>query len=144
MREEIRRFGERRGRRLGTALLGLFAGVGLADETKPLDTAVSASPKTNLLQSLAVTSPASKPLNLLLTQAELRAFVRNYEIRTGEVLTAPILEDEVIVIAPGELAPMRDVSQDVAGGIAAPFWAIMHPKDAWRIFVPIPPKPDRR
>jgi hypothetical protein len=46
----------------------------------------------------------------------------------------------VLVIAPGEYAPMRDVSQDVGGGIVAPFWAIMHPKDAWRIFVPIPPK----
>jgi hypothetical protein len=39
---------------------------------------------------------------------------------------------------------MRDLSQDAWGGIAAPFWAIMHPKDAWRIFVPIPPAPERK
>jgi hypothetical protein len=25
-------------------------------------------------------------------------------------------------------------------GIAAPFWALANPKDAWRILVPIPPK----
>jgi len=49
-----------------------------------------------------------------------------------------------VVTAPGELAPMRDPSQDAWGGIAAPFWAFMHPKDAWRIFVPIPPKGTKR
>jgi hypothetical protein len=78
---------------------------------------------------------------LLLTRAELQAIIRNYETRTGKVLTAPINdEDEVVVLGSRELAPMRDVSQEVPGGIAAPFWAIMHPKDAWRIFVPIPPR----
>jgi hypothetical protein len=24
-------------------------------------------------------------------------------------------------------------------GIAAPFWAVLHPADAWRIFAPLPP-----
>lgn len=82
-----------------------------------------------------------KPLDLLLTQAELRSIVRNYEIRTGQTLAAAIDDDdEVIVRAPAYLAPMRDVSQDVWGGVGAPFWAIMHPKDAWRILVPIPPR----
>ena len=79
-------------------------------------------------------------LNLLLTQSELRDFVRSYETKTGQNLTSPIDDDEVVVRAPGMLAPMRDVSQDAWGGIAAPFWAILHPKDAWRILVPIPPK----
>jgi hypothetical protein len=86
------------------------------------------------------TSPARQPLNLLLTQSELVAVVRNYETRTGQVLTEPIGDEEVLVVAPGYVAPMRDASQDVGGGIFAPFWAIMHPKDAWRIFAPIPPK----
>jgi len=126
---------------LGMAVLGLLlAKVGLADDKMSSDAPVSDSPKTNLPQLLLATSPAGKPLNLLLTREELRSIVRNYEIRTGEVLTAPIDEDEVVVIGPRELAPMRDVSQDVWGGIAAPFWAIMNPKQAWRIFVPIPPK----
>ncbi len=97
----------------------LIAGVGQADDAS---------------------SPTSKPLNLLLTREELRAVVRNYEVRTGEDLTGPINEDEVIVRAPAVLAPMRDESRDAWGGIAAPFWAIMHPKDAWRIFVPVPSK----
>lgn len=84
---------------------------------------------------------SGQPLDLLLTQSELREFVRNYEAETGQNLTAPINEDdEVVVTAPGERVPMRDVSQDVWPAIAAPFWAILHPKDAWRILVPIPPK----
>ena len=110
----------------------------------------------NLLQvgiSGAVEPPATEAapvvarhpggLNLLLTQSELRDWVRNYEMTTGQNLTSPIDDDEVVVRAPGALAPMRDVSQDAWGGIAAPFWAILHPKDAWRILVPIPQKGTR-
>lgn len=81
-----------------------------------------------------------QPLDLLLTRSELAAVVRNYEIKTGENHTAPFDDEEILVIAPGYLAPMRDPSQDVGGGLFAPFWAIRHPKDAWRIFAPIPPK----
>ena len=79
-------------------------------------------------------------MNLLLTQAELRSVVRNYEVRTGEDHSAPVTDEEILVRAPGLLAPMRDPSQDVGAGIFAPFWAIMNPKHAWRIFVPIPQK----
>ena len=141
MWQEIHRIRERRCVGFWTVLSGLLlAGVGLADDGRPQAVTDSGSAKTNLPQALAVTSPASKPLNLLLTQAELRTFVRNYEIKTGQFLTAPIDDDEVIVVAPAWQAPMRDPSQDVWGGIAAPFWAIMHPKHAWRIFVPIPPR----
>jgi hypothetical protein len=113
----------------------LLAGVGRADDAKVPDEVVSDLPR-----SIVATSPAGRPLDLLLTREELRSIVRRYEIRTGEVLTAPIDEDEVVVTGPRELAPMRDASQDAWGGIAAPFWALMNPKDAWRIFVPIPPR----
>ncbi len=116
-----------------------FAIIGIAALGLP-EVAVSDSPKPNLPESLIASSSTHQPLNLLLTQSELIAVVRNYEIRTGEVLTAPTGDEEILVTAPGYRAPMRDPSQDVAGGIVAPFWAIMHPKDAWRIFVPIPPK----
>jgi hypothetical protein len=118
----------------------LIAGVGWGEDQKASDAFASDSVRTSSPQSLVARSPAGRPLDLLLTREELRSIVRNYEIRIGEVLTGPIDEDEVVVIGPRELAPMRDVSQDVWGGVAAPFWALMHPKDAWRIFVPIPPK----
>lgn len=125
---------------LGTTLLGFLTGGTAWTDEKPSDVGAPDSPKQNLPQSLMATSSARQPLKLLLTRSELVAFVRAYEIRTGEVLTAPIDDEEVMVTAPGYRAPMRDVSQDVWGGIAAPIWAIMNPKNAWRIFVPIPPK----
>jgi hypothetical protein len=117
---------------LATAGAGLVsAQVGTTQETAP-----TARP------GMMVARPPGS-LNLLLTQSELRDWVRDYERQTGQNLTAPIQDDdEVIVAAPGYVAPMRDVSQDAWGGIAAPFWAILNPGNAWRIFVPIPPKGD--
>ena len=136
MREARRRIGTRAVALLGAVVLYPFA----AEAGPPDDDKANADRPPDLPRSLAVTSSAGKPLNLLLTRAELQSLVRDYELRNGGVLSAPIDEDEVLVMAPTEYVPMRDVSQDVGGGIVAPFWAIMHPKDAWRIFVPIPPK----
>ena len=112
----------------------MLVGMGAGDDARAEDA------KPNLSRSLAATSPEGQPLNLLLTQSELVAVVRNYEIKTGENHTAPIDDEEILVTAPGYVAPMRDVSQEAWGGIAAPFWAIVNPKNAWRIFGPIPPK----
>ncbi len=116
------------------ALLSAFASsAGWADEEPRVQDADFSS-------TLKATGTARQPMNLLLTQSELRAVVRNYETRTGQDFSASIAEDEVLVTAPGVQAPMRDVSQDVGMGIFAPFWAIANPREAWRIFVPIPPK----
>lgn len=119
---------------LGTLLLlAMAGGAGWADETEP-------PPDADFSRTLKATGAARQPMNLLLTQAELSAIVRNYEVRTGQDFTSLGAEDEVLVTAPGVQAPMRDVSQDVGMGIFAPFWAIANPREAWRIFVPIPPK----
>jgi hypothetical protein len=48
--------------------------------------------------------------------------------------------EAVVVTSPTELAPMHSPTRDVWGGLAAPFWAIAHPTQAWRILVPIPPE----
>ena len=84
-------------------------------------------------------APPAKPMNFLLTREELRAIADRY-VWVGPDAGKEEKLEQVTVRAPAYLAPMRDPSQDVAGGIAAPFWAIAHPKDAWRIFLPIPPK----
>ncbi len=124
-----------------SALVGLLACAVTSAEEQTSDTPPS---KPSFSETLDASRSVREPLNLLLTQAELQSIVRSYEDRTGEVLTAPIVDDdEIFVTAPREYAPMRDRSQDVMGGIAAPFWALAHPKDAWRIFVPIPPKGTR-
>lgn len=117
-----------------------FGAAAGAEETRPPDATAPKPRDHDLAQSLAVTSAVQQPLNLLLTQAELRSVIRNYELRTGESFTDPVAEEEVLVTAPGVQAPMRDPSQDIGQGLFAPFWAIGNPRDAWRIFVPIPPK----
>ena len=86
-----------------------------------------------------IVARTNQPLDLLLTQSELRAIIRGYEDRTGDIVTAPI-DDEVLVSAPGEQAPMRELSRDVPHGLASPFWAIANPSQSWRIFMPITPK----
>jgi hypothetical protein len=136
MREVIYPRGKRPRAFFGMAFMSLmYAGTGQADDERVTDEGVSDLPR-----SIVATSPAGKPLDLLLTREELRRIVSQYELRTGEVLTVPIDQDEVVVTGPRELAPMHDVSQDVCRGIAAPFWSLMHPINAWRILVPIPPR----
>jgi len=114
-------------------MLALAGGAGWADDPEP-------PPDPDFSQTLKATDTAHRPMNLLLTQAELAAVVRSYGARTGQDFTALTADEEVLVTAPGVQAPMRDVSQDVWMGIFAPFWAIANPREAWRIFVPIPPK----
>jgi len=83
--------------------------------------------------------PQSAPeLRWMPTRSEIEAFVSSYEVRHGPA-PANFLE-EVDVKAPPVPLRMRDLSQDVWGGVAAPFWALLHPTQAWRILLPIPPK----
>jgi len=44
------------------------------------------------------------------------------------------------VTSPIEALPMQDPVRDVWTGLAAPVWALLHPAEAWRIFLPIPPE----
>ena len=48
--------------------------------------------------------------------------------------------DEVVVLGPEELLPMHSEIRDIPGGLLAPAWAFIHPTQAWRIFLPIPPQ----
>jgi len=93
------------------------------------------------LPSVAARAPLAAPgppLRLALTPPELQALIARYQKDSGDVGRDPI--DDVLVNAHAEPLPMRDLSQDVWGGIGAPLWAVLHPTQAWRIFMPIPPK----
>lgn len=126
---------------LHSALFGLLiAGAGWPDDKNPSAAILPGPNQSRSAESMIATSSGSKQLDLLLTRAELLSIVRRHEPNACVTFQCPVDEDEIIVTAPVWLAPMRDVAQDVGGGIVAPFWAIMHPKDAWRILVPIPPK----
>jgi hypothetical protein len=82
--------------------------------------------------------PRGMPLRLTLSDRQVWAISARYQ-RASRVSISDSVDD-VVVVVQNEQVPMRDVSQEVWGGLAAPFWAILHPAQAWRIFLPIPPK----
>jgi hypothetical protein len=83
--------------------------------------------------------PESAPeLRWMPTRSEIEAFVASYEASHGPAPESFL--EEVAVKAPPVPLRMRDLSQDVWGGVAAPFWALLHPAQSWRILLPIPPK----
>ena len=86
--------------------------------------------------SPAPTGPR-QPLDLTLPQTKFSAILGQYPADSGG---APSAFGDVTVRAPAELQPMRDPVHEVWGGIGAPVWALLHPTQAWRIFLPIPPK----
>jgi hypothetical protein len=91
----------------------------------------------------AVVPPAAlgprRPLELTLTQDQFGSILGKYPV-AGADSGAHSAFDDVTVMARAELQPMRDPAREVWGGIGAPVWALLHPTQAWRIFVPIPPK----
>lgn len=114
----------------------------------------SANADTKSVSSAAMTPvPPEGPLRLPVTGAEIQAAIRDlYAERHGapaftgdgseEVTVATSADglEEVTVTASEDLLPMRDETQEIPGGVAALLWAIAHPTQAWRIFLPIPPK----
>ena len=113
---------------LGLALLGpLVSGITRADESP-----------TTVLQSPSDRIPINRPLRLTLSEAELLSIIARHQPGTINAVESQL--EEILVTAPTELLPMRDTSQEVWGGIAAPVWALLHPTQAWRIFLPIPPE----
>lgn len=79
-----------------------------------------------------------KPLALSLTQSEMGSILFRYQPEPSDAGHSAF--DDVTVMAPAELQPMRDPAHEIWGGIAAPVWALLHPTEAWRIFLPVPPK----
>jgi hypothetical protein len=78
------------------------------------------------------------PLQLTLTDQQMWAINMRHQNGSNNFGSSSI--DDVVVLVQHQQVPMRDVSQDVWGGLAAPLWAILHPTQSWRIFLPIPPK----
>jgi len=68
----------------------------------------------------------------------MQAIVARHETGIDAAPGAPL--EEIIVTSPIEALPMQDPVRDVWTGLAAPVWALLHPAEAWRIFLPIPPE----
>jgi len=104
---------------LAIALVTLSAGAAQAADPPPAPSKAANAPK---------------PLNLRI--GNVRNYMMPNEFRSA--LTAPDAEkDTVIVEGERVLLPMKSL-QPVAPGIVAPFWAVAHPTQAWRIFLPDP------
>ena len=115
---------------VGLALLAC-ANAGAAEPAAPTGAAQSPSPaKPAVTQA---TPPA--PLKRL----DLRVGdVRNYMMPDEYLAMITGRDDEqntIVVQADAPLLPMKS-QLDVPGGIIAPFWALAHPTQAWRLFLP--------
>jgi hypothetical protein len=81
-----------------------------------------------------VASPA--PLKLQVGDVRKYMMPSEYQAAIG----APDAEKSTIVVEGQRLLPVKS-TDPVAPGILAPFWAVAHPTQAWRIFVPDPNAP---
>ena len=78
-------------------------------------------------------SPPAKPLDLRV--GDVRKYMMPREFQSA--LGAPDAEaNTVIVQGQREVVPMRMV-EDVPGGLAALWYGVKDPKNAWRIFAPV-------
>ena len=113
---------------IGMMLLLIAAGV--AAEPPKRNTSV---PKTEP----GVAKPgALSPAPLKLRVGDVRQYMMPSEFAAAVNGSDPE-RDTVVVEGKRELLPMKSM-QPVSPGIIAPFWAVAHPTQAWRIFVPDP------
>ena len=81
-------------------------------------------------------APSSKPAkkSLDLRVGDVRSYMLPNEY--SEALGVPDADGNTVVVeGKRELLPMKS-ERPVPGGLIAPFWAIAHPLQSWRIFVP--------
>jgi hypothetical protein len=108
------------------SLLSLCASVGAVEPPRDTSPAVTTETIAN-----ARPKPPGKLLDLRI--GDIRKYMTPEEFRA---LSAPLDEaNTVIVKADAPLLPMKS-ALDVPGGIVAPFWALAHPTQAWRLFMP--------
>jgi hypothetical protein len=103
----------------------LLAGSASARDAKPAAT-IAATPV--------------KPLDL--TPPDITRIFTAEQI--GRALAGPIRDDIEEVEVEAVRERMLPNTPTVWGGIAAPFWAALHPTEAWRIFAPLPPDQTRQ
>ncbi len=94
--------------------------------------------QTNDAAAAQSAAESARRLRWSLTKEEIGAAIERYEARFG--IAADAFMEEVVVITPPVPLRMRDPTQDIWGGVAAPFWALFNPAQSWRIFLPVPPK----
>lgn len=109
----------------GTALLIVTASLAMAGAASADDEAAADSAGTSPAKPLDLRAP---DITKLITSEQLAQLLEK-------------LDDENIeeVEVEGAKVPQPTFTPRVWPAIAAPFWALLHPTQAWRIFAPIPP-----
>jgi hypothetical protein len=94
----------------------------------------SIAPKAGAPARPGTTSPA--PLKLRI--GDVRKYMMPNEYRAA--LGAPDADKTTIVVEGQRVLPVKS-TEAVPGGLIAPFWAIAHPTQAWRVLAPDPNAP---
>ena len=120
-------------RRVGLGLA--FAVCAVVEAAEPAAVVPPAQPAP----AASIARPAvTKPLDLRI--GDVRRYMLPDEYR--EALGAPDADKNTVVVeGKRELLPVK-YERPVPGGIIAPFWALAHPLQSWRIFVPDLKRPE--
>lgn len=108
----------------GSAIL-IAAGLALGSTGASADDEAATEPPAAPAKSLDLRTP---DITKLYSRKQLEQLIAKMEAQTLE-------EVEV----EGARVPAPTFTPRVWPAIAAPFWALLHPTQAWRIFAPIPP-----
>jgi hypothetical protein len=93
--------------------------------------AAEPAPAADAVQNPSATA-SRKPLDLRL--GDIRRYISPEDYRA--LMGAPAMEANTVVVqADAPLLPLKS-EQPIPGGIMAPFWALAHPTQAWRLLVP--------
>ncbi|HEV7607107.1 MAG TPA: hypothetical protein VGO61_07210 [Steroidobacteraceae bacterium] len=99
-----------------------------------VEAAEPAPAKSVVPVTTAVAAPRSqpaKPLNLRI--GDVRRYMMPNEYH--EAISAPDAEQNTVVVEANRMLPSKS-DRPVPVAIAAPFWALAHPLQSWRILVP--------
>ena len=84
---------------------------------------------------------AETPKSLDLRAPDLTKLYTTGQIEALLAKAEPV--DDKAVVVEGTREPAPHVTPDIWSGIATPFWALLHPMQAWRVFLPLPPDQTR-
>jgi hypothetical protein len=115
----------------GTTLLIVATGLALTGAAAHADDAAAArtapaAPAKPLEKSLDLRPP---DITTLYTDEQLQAMLEKLEAE----------HIERVEVEGARVPPPPSATPQVWPGIAAPFWALVHPTQAWRIFMPMAP-----
>lgn len=115
----------------GLILASGLGGVAMATEPPKQAPAPATRPVQPAKAAAEPGDEAAKPLDLRI--GDVREYMTPEEFRA--LISLPDESNTVVVKADAPLVPMKS-PLDVPGGIMAPFWALAHPTQAWRLFLP--------